>query len=113
MLMSKCKGDKQGPEACKRDVTIRTSNRYSTYIKYVALDSENFAIQILASLRAVFSLTLAGSPMASSSSRWPNNFLNYSPRLASYILVEKAKTEERKCSLFFKNCFRKQQSSHA
>ena len=37
---------------------------------------------------SVFSFTLARSPMASRSYRWASDFLNYSPRLASDILVE-------------------------
>ena len=49
MLMSKCKGDKQGPEACKRDIINSRSYRYSTYIKYAALHFDKFDIQTIAS----------------------------------------------------------------
>ena len=40
-------------------------------------------------LHAVFSLTLARSPMASRSYRRASDFLNYSPGLASDILAER------------------------
>ena len=41
--------------------------------------------------KSVFSLTLARSPMASSSYRRASDFLSYSPGLASYILAENPK----------------------
>ena len=45
----------------------------------------------------VYSLTLAQSPMASSSCWQASNLLNYLPGLASYILAETL--QNRKCSL--------------
>ena len=48
----------------------------------------------------VFSLTLARSPMASRSYRRASDFLNYSPGLASDILVEQ-KSEKKEEKNFF------------
>ena len=45
---------------------------------------------------AVFSLTLARSPMASRSYRRASDFLNYSPGLASDILAEWKSKKKRK-----------------
>ena len=50
--------------------------------------------------RAVFSLTLARSPMASRSYRRASDFLNYSPGLASDILAER-KSEKKEEKNFF------------
>ena len=50
---------------------------------------------------SVFSLTLARSPMASRSYRQASDFLNYSPGLASDILVE-LKSEKNEKKFFFK-----------
>ena len=52
-------------------------------------------------LQSFHSLTLARLPMASSSSRGASDFLNYLPKLDSYILVGKS-------FFFFKNCFPEQ-----
>ena len=49
---------------------------------------------------------LAQSPITSSSYWWANDSFNYSPRFASYILVEKQKKKE-KFYLFFQKLFRK------
>ena len=49
---------------------------------------------------AVFSLTLARSPMASRSYRRASDFLNYSPGLASDILAER-KSEKKEEKNFF------------
>ena len=53
---------------------------------------------------SVFSLTLARSPMASRSHRRASDFLNYSPGLASDILVER-KSEKKKKNFFLKKLF--------
>ena len=49
---------------------------------------------------------LAQSPITSSSYWWANDSFNYSPRFASYILVEKAE-KKRKILLVFQKLFRK------
>ena len=57
---------------------------------------------------AVFSLTLARSPMASRSYRRASDFLNYSPGLASDILAERKSEKKEEKNFFKKNCFPKQ-----
>ena len=59
-------------------------------------------------LTAVFSLTLARSPMASRSYRRASDFLNYSPGLASDILAERKSEKKEEKNFLKKNCFPKQ-----
>ena len=61
---------------------------------------------VLALIPAVFSLTLARSPMASRFYQQVSDFLKYSPSLASDILAEaKQKSRKKKFYLFFQNLF--------
>ena len=60
-------------------------------------------------VKAVFSLTLTRSPMASRFYQRASDFLNYSPRLDSDILVEaEQKSGKKKFYSFLKICFPKQ-----
>ena len=53
---------------------------------------------------SVVSLTLAWSPMASRSYQPVSDFLNYSPRLASDILVERSRKMKKRNSIVIVFC---------